>query len=384
MESPKRAWEPRYALRVELIFRRGLAVFRLGAWLWMTATLVIYWHSDYVRHKGIAVFLIGVALMFTVLQTALVPASIRFVNRRRVALAELAAGMVILALDGFVRRPNIVFETGPTLGSWWPVVGLMSAATYMPLWASGLAGISFGIARVISSALNGEHFSALSGSEQLSLINTGVFAALAAVSVGGLMRLLRNAESEVALARAREEVARNLHDGVLQTLAVVERRTDDAALAALAREQERDLRRYLFGQQSAGGEKELGSGLLETAARFETAFGGRVQVVIAPDLTDISGTSTHALIGAVGEALTNAGKHGRAKSVTIYVEPSDDIGGGGIFCSVKDDGAGFEVDGATPGVGISRSIRGRVQEAGGRVEIKSTPGIGTEVLIWLP
>ena len=87
------------------------------------------------------------------------------------------------------------------------------------------------------------------------------------------------------------------------------------------------------------------------------------------------------MAGAVGEALTNAGKHGAASRVTVYAEPSDD---GGLFCSVKDDGAGYDTATVPDGIGLSRSVRGRMAEIGGRAEVASAPGFGTEVRLWLP
>ena len=197
------------------------------------------------------------------------------------------------------------------------------------------------------------------------------------------MALLRRAEREISAARAREEVARTLHDGVLQTLAVVERRAGDQALARLAREQERELREYLFGTRPAGPGPDLAAALRAAAARFEDAFGGRAEVVVAPDLPVLDRERCDALAGAVGEALTNAGKHGHARRVTVFVEPDER---GAVFCSVKDDGDGFDVDerGATAGgVGIARSILGRIQDAGGRAEIRSRRGSGTEVCLWV-
>jgi signal transduction histidine kinase len=87
-----------------------------------------------------------------------------------------------------------------------------------------------------------------------------------------------------------------------------------------------------------------------------------------------------AIIRAVGEALNNAGKHACARHVTVFLEPDDD---GHVFCSVKDDGGGFDEAVTVPGVGISRSIVQRMQEAGGRAEVRSHPGEGTEVCLWL-
>ena len=51
---------------------------------------------------------------------------------------------------------------------------------------------------------------------------------------------------------------------------------------------------------------------------------------------------------------------------------------------VDDDGTGFEVATTPEGVGITGSIRGRVDSLGGRVEFRSTPGDGAEVCMWVP
>ena len=77
----------------------------------------------------------------------------------------------------------------------------------------------------------------------------------------------------------------------------------------------------------------------------------------------------------------NAGKHGGAGHVVVYVEEDTD---GGVFCSVKDDGAGFDPEDVTEGTGLARSIRARVEEAGGWAEVASRPGEGAEVRLCLP
>ena len=78
---------------------------------------------------------------------------------------------------------------------------------------------------------------------------------------------------------------------------------------------------------------------------------------MADDLPKLGDDRVDALAGAVSEALANAGKHGGAGTVTVYAEPDDD---GGVFCSVKDDGRGFEPE-VPEGVGLTRSIRGRMR-----------------------
>ena len=53
------------------------------------------------------------------------------------------------------------------------------------------------------------------------------------------------------------------------------------------------------------------------------------------------------------------------------------------FCSVKDDGRGFDPSIVPEGMGLSRSIRGRIEEVGGRVELVAQVGAGTEVRLWV-
>jgi signal transduction histidine kinase len=62
------------------------------------------------------------------------------------------------------------------------------------------------------------------------------------------------------------------------------------------------------------------------------------------------------------------------------MEPDSD---NGVFCSVKDDGPGFDRQGTPEGFGITKSIRARITEVGGTVEVDSAPGRGTEVRIWV-
>ncbi|MBV9950589.1 MAG: ATP-binding protein, partial [Acidimicrobiia bacterium] len=258
------------------------------------------------------------------------------------------------------------------LGAAWPLAAVLTAGTAAGATAGGIAGVGMGLGRVVATKL-GDGGAASS----FSLISSCVLYAQAGAVAGFAIGRLRVAEAQISAARAREEVARTLHDGVLQTLAVVQRRSTDPELATLARDQERELREYLFGFEAK--HTDLLARLRATAVRFERIEGARVEV-IALDEAPTDTKVTEALAGAVGEALTNASKHGGATHIVVYVEPDDDA----VFVSVKDDGVGFDPGTTSEGVGLGRSVRGRLEEVGGRVEIDARPGRGVEVRMWAP
>jgi signal transduction histidine kinase len=362
---------------------RGVAAFRWGTWAWMAAVVVL--RRDELGHPLVAWFLVGLALAWTIAATVLVERNPDVLGRWPAIAFELAISVALGVGGGFAYEDATsvgqAFSSTRTLGFAWPIAGIISAGVVFGAPTGAIAGVIVAIPRFFSPVANGVAFSEYDASNWFSLASTTLLYALAGGVAGYMATLLRRAQDEVAAARARERVSRTLHDGVLQTLAVIERRADDPQLAQLAREQERELREFLFGGDTKD-PADVGVRLRAAAGRFEDAFGGRVDVVLAPDLPPLDAHSVDALAGAVGEALMNAGKHGRAQRVTVFAEPADDDGG--VVCSVHDDGRGFDLATAREGVGLSRSIRGRMEEAGGRVEIDSRPGSGTEVRLWLP
>lgn len=362
---------------------RGIAVFRWGAWAWMTVVLTL--NRDELRRPWVAWALVSLALAFTGAATLLAERDPDRLVAAPTVLTELALGAALNVAGGWAYASGDAFSSVHSLGSAWPLAGVLTAGVAWGITPAAFAGLAIGAARFAAPFANGLRPSELTGSNWFSLASSTLLSLLAGAVTAHLSNLLRRAEREVSTSRAREEVARALHDGVLQTLAVIERRADNPDLARLAREQERDLRAFLFGggpTAEHGGAADVGPALRAAAARFEDAFGGRADVVLAPDLPPLDAKRAGALAGAVGEALVNAGKHGGASRVTVYAEP--DESGRGVLCSVRDDGSGFDTSTVAEGVGISRSIRGRVEDAGGSVEIDSRPGAGTEVRLWLP
>jgi signal transduction histidine kinase/phage shock protein PspC (stress-responsive transcriptional regulator) len=175
----------------------------------------------------------------------------------------------------------------------------------------------------------------------------------------------------------RAEIAAHLHDSVLQTLALIQRRAaSEHDVVRLARAQERELRGWLF--QDPGKEAgQLSDRIKATAAEVEDFLGNAVEVVC---VGDTAMTEAHeALVQASREAMLNASRHGGG-TVSVYLEVSD--GGAEVF--VKDRGPGFDLnDVPEDRLGVRESIIGRMKRHGGTAAISSTPD-GTEVRLGLP
>lgn len=350
----------------------GLTAFRIACLGWLVAVLLAT--REDIARPWAAFVLVGAAVAVTAVW------AIRFRRDGAPVLLRPASLVVdVAAAAGLALGDGIVYD-GPhplSLGSAWPLASVLSAGIALGAQGGGVAGAVVGVGRTVGDLLEGGGWSP---DEVLSRASTLFLFTLAGALAGFAARRLVEAEEEIALTRARDEVARTLHDGVLQTLAVVQRRSDDADLARLAREQERELREYLFGTGVAEGGGDLGAALRHVGRRAEDRDGTTVRVVVAPDVPELPESVVDALAGAVGEACTNAAKHGGATTVTVYAEPTDD----GLLCSVKDDGRGFDATEVVEGVGLGRSIRARIADVGGRVEVDPNPGRGTEVRLLVP
>jgi signal transduction histidine kinase len=360
----------------------GIAAFRWLAWAWLAILLVV--SRDDLTARGsrpwIAVVLAGAALAVTAGATLLSRTHPERVITLPWLALELAVGFALQAGDTLAYGG----EHPQSLGSVWPLAGVLAAGVAFAGRGGLVAGVIVGSGRMAGDLIEAgvrarDNF--LTTVTTVSALSTVVLYALAGGVAGYAAVKLREAERQISFAQAREEVARTLHDGVLQTLAIVQRRSTDPDLVRLAHEQERELREYLFGTGVAqGGGGDLGQQLRAAAARFEDRYRASARVVLADDLPSLPDDVASALVGAVTEALANAGKHGGARSVTVYAEPDDDR----VFCSVKDDGAGYDPAATNEGVGVSSSIRARIVEVGGRVELDGNPGRGAEVRLWVP
>jgi signal transduction histidine kinase/phage shock protein PspC (stress-responsive transcriptional regulator) len=214
----------------------------------------------------------------------------------------------------------------------------------------------------------------------------GALAAMFAVVIGialvvgpAVMRLandLVGERRERIRADERAEMAAHLHDSVLQTLALVQRKADDPReVVRLARVQERELRSWLLdgGARRSEDAGSLGTALEDLAAAVETEHGIPIEVV---RVRDCAADGLEPMLLAAREAILNATRHSGAASVAVYIEVEPER----VTIFVRDRGKGFDPDEipADRG-GITNSIVGRMTRAGGTACVRSEPGEGTEV-----
>jgi signal transduction histidine kinase len=210
----------------------------------------------------------------------------------------------------------------------------------------------------------------------------GFVAVLGGVAVifGPTLRVLTSAlvaeRRERIRADERAVISSHLHDSVLQTLTLIQKRSlDPSEVQALARRQERELRQWLYGDPGAASGTVRRS-LEDAAAEVEDLHRIAVECVIVGDRP--LDPRSEAAVLAAREAMVNAAKFSGEARVSVYAEVSDD----GLEVFVRDRGVGFDPEVvAEDRRGIAQSIIGRVERAGGTASVRSAPGEGTEVEI---
>jgi signal transduction histidine kinase len=199
---------------------------------------------------------------------------------------------------------------------------------------------------------------------------------------------------ELSVLEDRERIARELHDGVIQSLFAAGMSLQGAAGMADDAEVERrienvvtdidrtirDLRNFIFGlRPGILADRQLDQALKELASEFGSRSG--VVTVVEVDGEAASELSSRAsdLVQLVREALSNVGRHGAATTCRVSLRR----GGDGFLLEVDDDGRGFDVDLTSWGMGLT-NLRERVKSLGGTLEIESVPGEGTTVRASFP
>lgn len=264
-----------------------------------------------------------------------------------------------------------------------PADGAPSNVTETPTSFGSLYRGGFGIALVLGAALL-----FLSANDALGAARDAAFTAVVAIVALGLIlapfiwRLGRNLAAERTeriRSQERAEVAAHLHDSVLQTLTLMQKRSDDPReVAALARRQERELRDWLADRPGADGSGGFVAAIRGAAEEVEDSHRVKIEVVAVGDCELDEGAA--AVVAAAREAMVNAAKFASDGPISLYAE----VSAGRIEAYVRDRGPGFDPE-AVPADrrGVRESIVGRVRRHGGEAEIRSIAGSGTEVAISL-
>jgi signal transduction histidine kinase len=293
---------------------------------------------------------------------------------------ELDSGASLGGLAACVALALLASALGRRLGRATDAAELEAAAPALPPEASRVSklGIAVGLLLAIAIAVLWAS-GVLETAAKAALLALGVGTALILVSAPFWLALIRRLGHErVARARAdeRADVAAHLHDSVLQTLALIQKRAGDPdQVARLARRQERELRDWLAGTEPSRPDERLADALRAAAAEIEDSHGALIEAVVVGDTA--LDERLEALVAASREALTNAAKFASQNgAVRLYAEIEE--GGARVF--IDDRGPGFDPQKIpSDRRGVRESIIGRMERYGGDAEIRSDAAEGTEV-----
>jgi signal transduction histidine kinase len=363
---------------------RAIAVFRFAGLGYAVLLTAVVYPSAYVR-LGWAWAVIAVMTAWTVATTM---AYARPERRTRLLLsADLAVTAGLLLSTAALQYPSAMRQGVP------PVTGIWVAGPVLA-WAVQYGRRAGAITALI---LSGCDF--LLRSEKITVaLNGVVLLLLAGVVVGHLARLAAEVEAErqhavevEAASRERERLARNIHDSVLQVLAMVQRRGAEAGGAAaelgrLAGQQEAALRSLVASVPVGDGPAASPSGDVDLRALVLPIQSDQVTVSAPAQSVRLEKEAADELTAAVRAALDNVRRHcGERTRAWVLIEDEPGL----VTVTVRDDGPGIPegrlAEAAAAGrLGVSHSICGRLRELGGDATIRSVPGQGTEVELRLP
>ena len=374
---------------------RGALLFRWVALAWMAVLAVS--NADEFRNAPLAWASIGAAGAWTAWLTV--------AGRSwswRVIFFDLAVCCWLIAASGLViPRGEITAHAFFAVG--YPASAALLWGVARGPFAGLAAGAALSAALLGSRIANGIDFGDLTRREWQNLGGSFVLYLAAGGAVGIVSRLLvRTAEQaqratdelvkereRAARLAERESIARRIHDSVLQALALVHKRGAELAataapppeevgrLAELAGRQEAELRSLILRDpaEAPAGQRSLREALEDVAKGMD----GVPVTVSAVGPIWLAGRQADEIAAAVREALANVAEHARATRAVVFADEED----GGVIVSVRDDGVGFSYDEARlragDKAGVLKSMKGRIEDMGGRMVIRGAPGGGTEV-----
>ncbi|MFJ9705390.1 MacS family sensor histidine kinase [Streptomyces sp. NPDC101234] len=350
----------------------------------------------------------GVAIAYFAVLTVWTLATLPRVQSAAACTKRFLTVDLAIAITGIVLTPWVVTQGhidrgGPTLPSIWTAGSVLAYAIKGGWRWAAFASTPVAVANLVER-----------GHPARDTVHNVILVWVASIAIGYVVEVARASERTLARAleieaatRERERLARDIHDGVLQVLAMVQRRSvllggEAAELGRMAGDQEVALRTLVSGglvppsrasEDAAQGalvrlveDEPDDSGPVDLRALLAPYAGSRVSLAEPGAPVELPPGAARELAAAVGAALDNVRRHaGDEARAWILVEDEP----GEIVVTVRDDGPGIpegrlaQAEGEGR-LGVAQSIRGRLRDLGGSAELVSVPGQGTEVELTVP
>lgn len=360
---------------------RAAQVFRLLSCLYALGFHLLV--NPELEHPAAGWLLFAVLIVFSVVSAA---AYLQGFGRRPAwVLTEIAVVVTLILLTELIASDQWVAGNQSLPTTLWATNATISAAIQFGPIAGMLTGL---LVMAASAALKGYVHIDLSRNATIVIeLAVGLAVGMAAQTARRAHADLERATRLSASLEERERLSRQVHDGAIQVLALMARRGreiggETAQLAELAGEQERALRRLV----SARGAEPPDAATSDIGALLRRRASDRVAVSVPADPVLLDSAVADELLAAVCNALDNAEMHAGPGAHTYVL--LEDLGDS-VTVSVRDDGVGIPAgrlqEAVDQGrVGIAKSIVGRVNWLGGRAELNTGSGSGTEWELTVP
>jgi signal transduction histidine kinase len=361
---------------------RAAQVFRLLSYLYAAGFAIV--SSGELHRPVLGWLLFGVLSAWTL--TCGVAYLQGFGRRTGWVVAEVVVVVALILATGLVASDQWVADNQSLPTTLWATNATISAA----ILRGPIAGMFAGLAVMAASATVKGHVSIDLARNATIIVELAV-----GLAIGMAAQTARRAHAELqraamlsASVAERERLARQVHDGVIQVLALVTKRGREIGgatteLADLASEQERALRRLVSAEDIRS---DAHPALVDIRSGLRRRAGERVVVSMPATPVLLDAAVAAELEAAAGNALDNVRAHaGPAAKAYVLVE---DLGNA-VTISIRDDGVGIapgrlEQAAADGRAGISKSIVGRLHALSGTAELSSDPGGGTEWELTVP
>jgi signal transduction histidine kinase len=358
--------------RIETTLVQLVLFVRILGFVWMTLLVIVTWFTDPDANLAVVASAEAAAAVWTVVT---IVASRNPVTMRTWHFVALDGAVALyVASASYIAGASELFHGG------YPISWLAVAAFAGGMRLAIAAALVLTAQQVVGFMLTDRSLVATTGAFVFM-----VYAVIFGWTIDTLRRndarrraaehALETERTERALEAERLALANELHDSVLQTLQVIRTDADDAdRVRYLVRSEERAIDR-MINRYRHPGTAGFEAALLAVRDEVEDLHGVEIRTVIRDDVPLTP--SVAVAVDATREALTNAARHSEAAIVNLYSEAHD----GSVRVFVRDRGVGFDPATVEEGRGMRHSLRQRMEDAGGTLQITSTPGLGTEVEI---